>query len=155
MKENAIGHLVKTNPIQTQSNPIKPNFKRAKMNVSLYVIKEYENETAFRPEKTNPNKPQISPNSRKSHSVKNLPSLTFTLHPPVFPHTNHFFDLLWILPSQVIQFCSVFLKVVEFPVGLAVPDKFPFTGPNGFRLTKLPVQHLVSLPLFSSEDGQQ
>ena len=34
MKENAIGHLVKTNPIksnfndyQTQSNPIKPNFK--------------------------------------------------------------------------------------------------------------------------------
>ncbi len=70
------------------SNPIKPNFKRAKMNinsittkdyrkkddfvvrinkpnlvrrrriakmnVNLYVIEDYENETAFRPKKTNP-----------------------------------------------------------------------------------------------------
>jgi len=56
------------------SNPNKPNLKRAKMNVNLYVIedyrkkddfvvriknaflqKDYENETAFRPKKNKPN----------------------------------------------------------------------------------------------------
>ncbi len=26
------------------------------MNVNLYIIEDYENETAFRPQKTNPNK---------------------------------------------------------------------------------------------------
>ncbi len=29
------------------------------MNVNLYVIKEYENETTFSPKKTNPNKPNL------------------------------------------------------------------------------------------------
>ncbi len=29
------------------------------MNVNLYVIEDYENETAFRPKKTNPNKPNF------------------------------------------------------------------------------------------------
>jgi len=28
------------------------------MNVNVYVVKDYENETAFRPKKTNPNKPK-------------------------------------------------------------------------------------------------
>jgi len=31
------------------------------MNVKLYVIKDYENETAFRPKKTNPNEPNSPP----------------------------------------------------------------------------------------------
>jgi len=39
------------------SNPIKPNLKKAKMNVNLYIIEDYENETAYRPKKTNPIKP--------------------------------------------------------------------------------------------------
>ncbi len=43
MKENAIGHLVKTNPIQTQSNPIKPNLRKAKMNANLTLTKGYRN----------------------------------------------------------------------------------------------------------------
>jgi len=30
-----------------------------KMNVNLYVIEDYENETTFRPQKTNPNKPNL------------------------------------------------------------------------------------------------
>ncbi len=30
-----------------------------KMNVNLYVIEDYENETALRPKKTNPNKPNF------------------------------------------------------------------------------------------------
>ncbi len=29
------------------------------MNVNLYIIEDYENETAFRPKKTNPNKPNL------------------------------------------------------------------------------------------------
>jgi len=32
----------------------------AKMNVNLYFIEDYENETVFRPKKTNPNKPNQS-----------------------------------------------------------------------------------------------
>ncbi len=31
--------------------------KRPKMNVNLYIIEDYENETTLRPKKTNPNKP--------------------------------------------------------------------------------------------------
>ena len=34
----------------------KPNYKKAKMDVNLFATKDYENETAFRFEKTNPNK---------------------------------------------------------------------------------------------------
>jgi len=41
----------------------KPNLVRRrripKMNANLYVIEDYENETAFRPKKTNPNKPNL------------------------------------------------------------------------------------------------
>ena len=32
-----------------------------KMNANLYVIEDYENETAYRPKKTNPNKPNSNP----------------------------------------------------------------------------------------------
>ncbi len=48
MKINAIGQLVKANPIQTQSNPIS---KKPKMNVNLYVLKDYENEPPSGPKK--------------------------------------------------------------------------------------------------------
>ncbi len=50
MKINPIGHLVKTNPIQTQF------LQRPKMSATVFVTKDYENETNFRPKKTNPNK---------------------------------------------------------------------------------------------------
>ncbi|MFH1882412.1 MAG: hypothetical protein ABIL62_06860, partial [Planctomycetota bacterium] len=40
------------------SNPIS---EKPKMNVNLYVIKEYENETTIRPKKTNPIKPNSPP----------------------------------------------------------------------------------------------
>ncbi len=29
------------------------------MNANVYIIEDYENETAFRPKKTNPNKPNL------------------------------------------------------------------------------------------------
>jgi hypothetical protein len=38
------------------SNPISV---KPKMSANLYVIEDYENETAFRPKKTNPNKPNF------------------------------------------------------------------------------------------------
>jgi len=41
---------------QTQTNPISD---MAKMNANIFITKEYENETAFRPQKTNPNKPNF------------------------------------------------------------------------------------------------
>ncbi len=37
-----------------------------KMNANLYVIEDYENETAFRPKKTNPNKPNFK---RRTYSL--------------------------------------------------------------------------------------
>ena len=35
-----------------------------KMNVNLYVIEDYENETTLRPKKTNPNKPNFKSEGR-------------------------------------------------------------------------------------------
>jgi hypothetical protein len=43
------------------------------MNVNVYFIKDYENETNFRPKKTNPNKPNSNPISSKAKmSLKSL-----------------------------------------------------------------------------------
>ena len=52
MKINPIGQLVKTNPIQTQSNPVLSavewaNLKRAKMNVNSFITKDYRNKDDF------------------------------------------------------------------------------------------------------------
>ncbi len=51
MKKNAAKGYQKTKPKQTQF------LQRPKMNVNLYVTKDYDNETTFCPKKTNPNKP--------------------------------------------------------------------------------------------------
>jgi len=48
----------KTNPIQTQF------LQKPKMNVNLYVIKEYENETAFRLQKNKPKQTQFQTRRR-------------------------------------------------------------------------------------------
>jgi len=44
----------------------KPNLVRRrripKMNANIYIIEDYENETAFRPKKTNPKQTQFKPN---------------------------------------------------------------------------------------------
>ncbi len=52
MKINAIGQLVKANPIQTQSNPVLSavewaNFRKAKMNVNLTLTKDYRKKDDF------------------------------------------------------------------------------------------------------------
>ncbi len=65
MKIKAIGQLVKTNPIQTQSNPLLSavewaNFQKAKMNVNLYVIEDYRKKDDFAVRKNKPNSKPIS-----------------------------------------------------------------------------------------------
>ncbi len=52
MKINPIGHLVKTNPIQTQSKPVLSavewaNLQKAKMNVNLILTKDYRKKDDF------------------------------------------------------------------------------------------------------------
>jgi hypothetical protein len=42
------------------------------MNANLYVTKDYENETAFRPKKTNPNKPNLVRRRRIPERPKSL-----------------------------------------------------------------------------------
>ncbi len=44
MKINPIGHLVKTNPIQTQSNPIS---EKPKMNINSFITKDYRKKDDF------------------------------------------------------------------------------------------------------------
>ena len=49
MKINPIGHLVKTNPIQSQSKPVLSavewaNFPEVRMSASSILTKDYENE---------------------------------------------------------------------------------------------------------------
>jgi len=71
----------KPNPIQSQN---KPNFKKAKMNVRLYVIEDYrknddfaeKKQTQFKP-KTNPIFPKITTANRKLQIGCDIPFLAF------------------------------------------------------------------------------
>ncbi len=52
MKINGSGESEKTNPIQTQSNPVLSavewaNLQKAKMNVNLYIIEDYRKKDDF------------------------------------------------------------------------------------------------------------
>jgi len=75
------------------------------MNANVFMTNDYENETAFRPQKNKPKTNPISPtpifepNTRtpskmNKENLKNLPKLTFTgtPDPPVFPQAGHLFD---------------------------------------------------------------
>jgi len=53
MKINPIGHLVKT-------NPIKPNFRKAQMNVNSLITKDYRKKDDFAVQKNKPNSNPIS-----------------------------------------------------------------------------------------------
>jgi hypothetical protein len=59
MKINPIGHLVKANPIQTQSNPVLSavewaNFQKAQMNVNSLITKDYRKYDDFAVQKNKP-----------------------------------------------------------------------------------------------------
>ncbi len=62
-------NVKKTNPIQTQFNPIKPNSnpiqsqfqKRPKMNVTKVLTKGYENKRLHRRAENKPNQTQFKP----------------------------------------------------------------------------------------------
>ncbi len=66
MKENAIGHLVKTNPIQTQSKPIS---SKAQMNVNSFITKDYRNNDDFAVRKNKPNSNPISLKAKMNANV--------------------------------------------------------------------------------------
>jgi hypothetical protein len=68
MKINAIGQLVKANPIQSQ---FKPNLQKAQMNVNLTLTKDYRKKDDFvvRINKPNSRKTQ---NERKRFFTKGL-----------------------------------------------------------------------------------
>jgi len=62
MKINLIGHLVKTNPIQTQSNPKQTQFaERVKLMQSVYLQRIMKKNAAKGFEKTNPKQTQFKP----------------------------------------------------------------------------------------------
>jgi len=66
MKIYTIGHLVKTNPIQTQSNPIS---SKAKMNVNSFITKDYRKNDAFAVRKNKPNSKPISSKAKMDVSL--------------------------------------------------------------------------------------
>jgi len=65
-----ISQSKKTNPIQTQSNPILSAVGGLQMNVNLYVIEDYENESTFRVRETNPNKLEANLSLRERRSLR-------------------------------------------------------------------------------------
>ncbi len=50
----------------------KANFKRAKMNANAFSQKDYENETAFRPQKNKPNQTQFQNTTPKQREEKKV-----------------------------------------------------------------------------------
>ncbi len=73
------------NPLQIsyflcKTNPILSAVGGLQMNVNLYIIEDYENETAFRPKKTNPNKP----NFFKGQNKLNIACQKIRPHPREF-----------------------------------------------------------------------
>ena len=62
------GHKNKPN-----SNPNKPNFLKAKMNVNLTLTKDYRKNDCLAPQKTNPNKAKTNPISNPVLSAVSLP----------------------------------------------------------------------------------
>ena len=62
-----ISQSEKTNPIQTQF------LQKPKMNVNLYVIEDYENETAFRLQKNKPKQTQFKLEAQRRSLRVSLP----------------------------------------------------------------------------------
>ena len=59
----------KTNPIRSQTNPIKANFQKAKMNINNVLTKDYNNMSNWAIFENEPNTNPIKPNFK---SKKNL-----------------------------------------------------------------------------------
>ena len=62
MKINPIGHLVKTNPIRTQSNPILSAVGGLQVNVTSLITVAYENKSNWTLGENEPNTNPIKPN---------------------------------------------------------------------------------------------
>jgi len=74
MKIYTIGHLVKTNPIQTQSKPVLSavewaNLRKAQMNVKSLITKDYRKKDDFAVRKNKPNSNPISEKPKMNVSL--------------------------------------------------------------------------------------
>ncbi len=102
---------------QTQFKPIKPNLRKAKMNVNLYVIKEYENETAFKLQK---NKPNSNPICRPSSVLEFTQEFIPGSHPPDSQQGSAGFSVslpgVFCLLSSVLCFLFCLLSSVFCPL---------------------------------------
>ena len=76
MKTKAIRHLVKTNPIQTQTNPIS---EKPKLNVNSIVTKDYENICPCGAPKNKPNSKPILQECKMSATI--WPTRNYQNHP--------------------------------------------------------------------------
>jgi len=72
MKTSDFADVAKTNPIKANTKPIqsqyKPNSRKAKMNVTSILTKDYENETSFGLRQNKPNQPQFQTGYIEQHS---------------------------------------------------------------------------------------
>ncbi len=72
MREKRTQNEPKTNPIRTQTNPIKANLPEAQMNVSSLLTKDYENQRLSRLGENKANTNPIKPNFRKARMKLNF-----------------------------------------------------------------------------------
>jgi len=110
----------------------KPNLVRRrripKMHANVFITKDYENETAFRPKKTNPNKPNSNPIQTQSKPVKflNLWSASVTIIRKSVIRQVKRVRLDWLLLGTVIK-----IILEHSPVGaglnleLVLGDRLP------------------------------
>ncbi len=72
------------------------------MNANVYVIEDYENETALRPKKTNPNKPNFTCPQRGKTEVRCRMSVFGLL----FPDEEKNGTFLAIRPTFITELCE-------------------------------------------------
>jgi hypothetical protein len=115
MKINPIGHLVKANPIQTQSNPIS---EKPKMNVNLYVIEDYRKKDDFAVQKNKPNSNPISEKPKMNANVfitKDYENET-TLRPQKNKPNQSQFLHHWLRLDFSISICNFALLFLMFDI---------------------------------------
>ncbi len=85
MKINPIGHLVKTNPKRTQSNPILSAVGGLQMNISSVLTKDYRKKDDFAVRKNKPNSNPIKPNPPARYAIRNTRYEIQTQSKPISP----------------------------------------------------------------------
>ena len=69
--------------------------------------------------------------------------------PPSLPILRHLRDPIRVFCRKIVELRWVFCEMVQFPIGLAMFDQFPFAIANGLRGPELPEQGPGSLISFA------